>query len=81
MKNDKLTASEIGSYCTCARAWSYQRRGFAPENQSALAAGTRYHRQYGQKLSFFHAVRMVLIALLILVILTFALNHFGVIRL
>ncbi len=44
-----LTASEVGRYIYCARAWWLQRAlGYAPENQAALARGTQRHAVHGR---------------------------------
>jgi len=43
-----LTASEIGRYAYCRRAWWLARvRGFKPTNQAALDAGRARHRAHG----------------------------------
>jgi hypothetical protein len=44
-----LTASEVGRYVYCARAWWLQRvRGHAPENAGALQRGTQRHQEHGR---------------------------------
>jgi CRISPR/Cas system-associated exonuclease Cas4 (RecB family) len=44
-----LTASEVGRYTYCARAWWLQRvLGYAPENEAALARGTQRHQLHGR---------------------------------
>jgi hypothetical protein len=44
-----VSASELGAYLYCKRAWSYQKRGLASQNQVALESGSAYHRQHGRK--------------------------------
>ena len=47
-----LSASEVGRYIYCARAWWLQRvQGFAPENQQALHRGTQRHEAHGRALA------------------------------
>jgi hypothetical protein len=43
-----LRASEIGTYLYCQRAWWYQRKGYASENQAEMAAGHELHQRHGQ---------------------------------
>lgn len=44
-----LTASEVGRYTYCARAWWLQRvLGYAPANEAALARGTQRHQAHGR---------------------------------
>jgi len=43
-----LRASEIGTYVYCQRAWWYQQKGAASENQAELAAGSALHERHGR---------------------------------
>jgi hypothetical protein len=44
-----LSASEVGRYVYCARAWWLQRvQGFAPENTAALERGAQRHTVHGR---------------------------------
>jgi hypothetical protein len=44
-----LSASEVGRYVYCARAWWLQRvQGLAPENAAALDRGTQRHTVHGR---------------------------------
>jgi hypothetical protein len=46
-RQERLTASEVGRYTYCARAWWLQRvRGEAPRNRAALERGTRRHQDH-----------------------------------
>jgi hypothetical protein len=44
-----LSASEVGRYVYCARAWWLQRaQGLAPENTAALERGAQRHAAHGR---------------------------------
>jgi CRISPR/Cas system-associated exonuclease Cas4 (RecB family) len=44
-----LSASEVGRYVYCARAWWLQRvQGLAPENRAALERGSQRHTAHGR---------------------------------
>jgi len=72
---DTLTASEIGRYAYCARAWWLQRVcGVAPQNRSALAAGRRRHGAHGHEVRVgarqaAWARRLALVAVVLAVVL------------
>jgi hypothetical protein len=47
-----LSASEVGRYVYCARAWWLQRvHGLQPANQEALDMGRQRHQAHGQSLA------------------------------
>jgi hypothetical protein len=47
-----LTASEVGRYVYCRRAWWLQRaKGYEPDNIHALQLGTDRHAAHGQRVS------------------------------
>ena len=44
-----ISASEIGRYAFCARAWWLHRAlGYAPRNTAALERGIRRHEEHGR---------------------------------
>ena len=45
-----LTATDIGEYAYCAKAWQLSRDGVEPEGEQ-LDAGTAYHRQHGASIA------------------------------
>jgi CRISPR/Cas system-associated exonuclease Cas4 (RecB family) len=66
----KITASEIGSYLYCRRAWWYKRQGVESANQGEMAVGTEIHRQHGQKV-FLSGIYRGLAVILFLIGLVF----------
>lgn len=44
-----LSASELGNFLYCQRAWWYKRKGEASQNVSELAGGTQLHQAHGRK--------------------------------
>ncbi len=70
MKN--ISASEVGSYLFCARAWWYHQQGIKSTNQAEMTAGTELHRLHGRTviasgLTRSLAVILLLVALALLV--------------
>jgi hypothetical protein len=65
-----LTASEIGSYLYCARAWWYRRNGVESSNQAVMDTGSELHRQHGRQVAVSSLMRaaafLFLLAALIL---------------
>lgn len=46
---ERISASEVGRYVYCARAWWLQRvQGYAPQNRAALERGSRRHEAHAQ---------------------------------
>ena len=64
----KVRASELGSFNYCQRAWWYQQQNMPSENQGAMEAGSREHREHnrGVKLAGFY--KWLAVAVLILAI-------------
>ncbi len=61
----RITASELGVYVTCKRAWWYQNLGLSRSNSQKLEAGQEYHRRTGIELVLLNGGRIFLIALLV----------------
>ena len=49
-RDDIISASEIGTWCYCKRAWHYQQLGRPSANTDERVAGSRYHRAHFRKL-------------------------------
>jgi len=72
-----ISASEIGQFTFCRRAWWLARRqGSLPTNLDALARGEAQHRQHGRGVRFAwlgQAVARILLAAGVLTLLILAL--------
>ena len=60
-----IRASEIGTYLYCKRAWYYQKKGYHPDNQEELAAGTQIHQNHTRTAMMSGCLRVVAYCLLI----------------
>ena len=60
-----LTASEIGEYAFCAKAWKLKREGVQPDSPR-LQAGTAYHRSHQAGLHWARLLRRLALAVLLL---------------
>lgn len=50
-RHDRLiSASEIGTWCFCKKAWHLRQLGYASVLMKEQAAGTRYHQAHFQNL-------------------------------
>ena len=67
--DDVISASEIGTWCYCRRAWYLQQLGHASALSDEQLAGNRYHNTHFQRLRSAHrqrnAARIVMIACLV----------------
>ena len=61
-----ITASEIGTYIYCRRAWWYRLRGVETLNTAELSAGTALHRTHGRKVFAASALRIAGFVLLLM---------------
>ncbi|GEM_PF-3214895 len=70
-----ITASELGAYSYCARAWRYQRNHAPNANQKNMEIGARFHRSVWLQITLLKILRAGLIlciaAALILIIWSF----------
>lgn len=62
----RVSASELGVYETCRRAWWYQRRGLLRSNARELESGQAYHHRIGLKLLLLRTARLLLMLLFVL---------------
>ena len=68
----KMSASELGSFNYCQRAWWYQQQGMPSENQTAMDAGSHEHREHnrGVKLAIFYrwlALAVLAVAVILII--------------
>ena len=80
-ENRFISASEIGTWCYCKRAWYLQQLGRPSILTEERAAGTRYHERHYQKLRTTRRVRAVaraimLVSLLLLIWLGLSILRF-----
>jgi hypothetical protein len=50
-KQPYITASEIGTYCFCKRAWYLGRIGNPPASTHARAAGVAWHEAHSRRVA------------------------------
>lgn len=67
MKQRTITASEVGEYVFCARAWRLRKDGVTPESPR-LKEGARYHTRYQSALDWEHLLRLAGVLMLVLVV-------------
>jgi CRISPR/Cas system-associated exonuclease Cas4 (RecB family) len=75
-----LTASEIGSYLYCARAWWYRRNGVQSSNQAVMDAGSELHRQHGRQVavsSLMKAAALISLLLALVLLVLFLVRQMG----
>ena len=44
-----ISASEIGTYIFCPRAWALEQLDYEPDNQYEMDAGKEIHKEFGEK--------------------------------
>ncbi len=79
-RGKRVTASEIGQYAFCARAWWLRSVDkIEPINSAALERGTAAHERHGWQVALARRVRQLALTLLGLAALSMAV--WGVVRL
>jgi hypothetical protein len=67
----RITASQVGQYAYCARAWWFGTvEGRPSENVQLLAEGTQGHRRHGRQVALSLTLRRLAWASLALAVLT-----------
>ena len=69
-----ISASEIGTWCYCKKAWHLSQSGYPCANTEERAAGIRYHSAHNRRLRVAHrqqaaASIVMLVCALILIML------------
>ena len=65
-----ISASEIGEYAYCPRAWAYKKLGYPSENRREMDKGSRFHHEFGIRDRLIRVLRfIVIIAMLVLLVL------------
>ena len=65
----KISASEIGSYLFCQRAWWYRQQGIKSENLADLTGGQELHHRHGRTVLASGLLRIAAYTLLLAAIL------------
>ena len=72
MSDNVISASEIGEYIYCNRAWWLRRiHGHRSQNVRELAMGTTHHAQHGRTVRRANLSQKLALALLFAAVLTF----------
>ena len=66
---ETISASDVGLYTYCPKAWQLKRQGYASSNRESLIRGSQYHESFGRRLHFFQLLQAILIVLIVLVVL------------
>ena len=64
-----ITASEIGTYAFCPRAWALEKRGYRSSNRKQLEEGTAFHQAFGRRERLIKDLKVIAF-LVLLVVLT-----------
>ena len=48
-RNKPISASEIGTYAFCPRAWALKQLGYPSDSQKQMDSGTKYHQAFGTR--------------------------------
>jgi len=69
-----ISASEIGTWCYCKKAWQLSRNGYPSSLKEERAAGIRHHQTHNRRLRAAHqhqavAIIIMVVCVLILIIL------------
>ena len=65
---DNITASEIGIYKTCPKAWSYYKARVPQRNQTELMAGVDYHQAVGEHTRMLKKTKRLIVGLIFLTV-------------
>ena len=68
-KKPVISASEIGAYCFCPRAWGLEKRGYRSANRKALDDGTEFHREYGKRETLIRDLKIITVFIILLLLL------------
>jgi hypothetical protein len=57
--NQSITASEIGTWCFCSRAWYLQHLGYRSTSKKKQISGIQFHETHLQSLRAAHRQRAI----------------------
>ncbi len=65
-----ISASEIGEYAYCPRAWAFKKLGYPSENRREMDEGSKFHHEFGIRDRLIRVLRVcIVIAMLVLLLL------------
>jgi hypothetical protein len=73
-----ISASEIGTWCYCKKAWYLSQRGYPSSLTEEQVAGIRYHESHNHDLGTArrrHAVSRVVMLLCLLILVALGIVH------
>lgn len=70
-----ISASQIGTWCYCKKAWHLSQRGYLSSLAEERAAGTRYHESHNHDLRGARQQRAAARIVMFLCVLIFILNE------
>lgn len=79
-ENRFISASEIGTWCYCKRAWYLQQLGRPSVLTDERAAGARYHERHFQRLRTARRLRAVACAIMLVSLLLLICLGFSILR-
>lgn len=60
-KKRTISASEVGTYAFCPRAWGLEQLGYHSANQREMVRGTAFHRSFGRREILMRTLTILLI--------------------
>ncbi len=70
-----ISASEIGEYAYCPRAWALKKQGYPSANRREMDEGTEFHQAFGTRDRLIR-VLLAVILILMLILLFFMIRRF-----
>ena len=73
-----ISASEIGTWCYCKKAWQLSRGGYPCSLTEERAAGIRHHRAHNRRLRVAHrqqTVASIIMLICVLILITLGISR------
>ena len=80
MRRDRrfISASEIGTWCYCKKAWYLSQSGHQSSFTEERSAGIRYHKAHNRRLRVAHrkqTVASIIMLVCVLILIMFGISH------